>query len=182
MPEFPVTKMRSPATPSAASRLAASAVGAKCSAASRVVTTRFISSGKGCARSPVRSPASTCPTGMLLVEGRQRARQRGRRIALHQDHIRDVRPPEWAPVARGCARWTAPGSAPAASRPDRNPASPGMPPAPGPACPDAAPSRRPSPKTRLRRCRMCSSTGQSLIASGRVPKTKSTFVWAHHNK
>src|ERR1017187_1252780 len=27
------------------------------------------------------------------------------------------------------------------------------------------------------RCRMCSSTGQSLMASGRVPKTKSTLAW-----
>lgn len=38
-------------------------VGAKCSDAMRLTSTRLASSGNGCRRSPVRNPASTWPTG-----------------------------------------------------------------------------------------------------------------------
>ena len=75
-------------TPSVRDCEAAPSVAAKCSAASRVVSTRFISSGNGCHRSQVRNPASTCPTGILPIKSRQRAAQRGGGVSLHQDHVR----------------------------------------------------------------------------------------------
>ena len=63
-PELPVTEMPALGMPSTSRFRRAPSVGAKYSVARRPVTRRFISSGKGWARSPVRWPASTCATGM----------------------------------------------------------------------------------------------------------------------
>ena len=86
IPEFPVMKIRSAGVPSASRFRRARSVGAKCSSATRPVTTRFNSSGNGRARSPVRSPASTCATGMRAVEGGQRPGHCSGRVALYHDH------------------------------------------------------------------------------------------------
>ena len=90
IPELPVTEMRRGSIPSANKLRCAISVGAKCRAASRVAITRFISSGNGCHRSPVRSPASTWPDRHSLIECRQRAGEGGGGVALHQQHIRPL--------------------------------------------------------------------------------------------
>ena len=60
---LPVVRMRASSTPSASKASRALAVGAKWAAASTPVSLRLASSGQGESRLPVRSPASTWPTG-----------------------------------------------------------------------------------------------------------------------
>ena len=86
-PELPVTKMRSPATPSAASRLGGQRGGGE------------VQGGEARGHHPVHlfrkrlrqiagaQSGLDVSHGNVLVEGRQRARQRGGGIALHQDHV-----------------------------------------------------------------------------------------------
>ena len=67
-------------------------------------TRRFISSGKGCRRSPVRSPASTWPTGIRAVKGRERGRHGGRRVALDEEPVRRLAREHAVERRRGPAR------------------------------------------------------------------------------
>ena len=57
---LPVTWIAASARPSASRFCRARAVGANINVDSLSATRRFISSGNGLARSPVRKPASTC--------------------------------------------------------------------------------------------------------------------------
>jgi hypothetical protein len=59
---FPVTTMRSAATPSRTSASRERGVGARCRLARRAISCRLPSSGNGAPRSYVRSPASTWAT------------------------------------------------------------------------------------------------------------------------
>ena len=61
---FPVTWQCAGSTPSRRRFARAPSVGQKCQRVNVEVTRRFISSGKGVRREPVRRPASTCPTGI----------------------------------------------------------------------------------------------------------------------
>ncbi|MNH19182.1 hypothetical protein D3C79_789090 [compost metagenome] len=64
MTVLPVTSICSSGTPSRSRLSRALVVGAKCRSAITPVRRRLASSGQGCCRLPVRSPASTWPMGM----------------------------------------------------------------------------------------------------------------------
>ena len=111
-----------PARPRRAGARAALGVGGEVQRRRRAsMTTRFISSGNGASCGPVRSPASTWPTGTCAVERRQRRGERGRRVALDQDHVGTARRAATAARARSTRAATSAGVWPGASGPGRRP-------------------------------------------------------------
>ena len=79
-------------------------VGAKCSAAIRVVSTRFISSGNGCQRSPVRRPGLDVPGRNPLEERRQAPRRRSSWCRPAPGSRRAAPGGAAAAAGRGCPR------------------------------------------------------------------------------
>ena len=114
MPVLPVTKMRSSGIPSRTRFWRLVVVGARWKAAIREISWRFSSSGNGVSVEPVRSPASTWPTGMRRLKEAERGGGRRRRVAVDERagreaalaHLRHAsRPPR--PVALKRSRQNA---------------------------------------------------------------------------